>query len=268
MPIGFGELHKHSLEWHLDIAEVERAYAGDWLLKALFEQAELGARLVLRGSAALRYAYSPNYSPAEPPEFLLTQPQEPEALRQQLTAAVQSAGTGPGGVKYSLAGIERGSVKVEYTGPLGRRSAAQPRIILSLIPGTPRLAPTRVALVHPFGDFIPASVVALAREELVGERLAALGSGPRARDVYDLWFAFTRWGNDMDLAAAVTLAREIAAGKGLPLKTGAAVFDPAHRVVLQRTWDSALRTFPRHPSLEEVEQDLAKMIETLGQVHG
>lgn len=264
MPIGFGELRKRSLEWQLDIAEVERAYATDWLLKALFEQADLGARLVLRGSAALRYAYAPDYAPAEPPEFLLTQPLGPEALGQQLAAAVQSAGTSPGGVKYSLAGIERGTARVEYAGPLGRRSAAQPRIVLSLVPGSPRLAPVRVALVHPFGDLVPASVVALAREELVGERLAALGARPRARDVYDLWFALARWGSDMDLPAAVDLARAIAVEKGLAFNLGGAVFDPAHRAILLRTWDSALRTFPRHPALEEVERDLARTLGTLG----
>ncbi len=266
MAIGFGELRKRSLEWQMDIAAVERAYATDWLLKALYEQPELGTRLVLRGSAALRYAYASggDYAPAEPPEFLLAQPLEPDALQQHLTAAAQSASAGPGGVKYPRVELERGSIKVEYTGPLGRRSAAQPHIVLSLVPGAPRLAPTRVALVHPFSDLCAAAVVAVSREELVGERLAALGAAPRARDVYDLWFALTRWGDDMDLARARELAAAVATAKGMPPPPGGMLFNPAHRAVLQRTWDAALKTIPRHPSLEEVEQDLARIIGTLG----
>lgn len=51
--VGFGELRRLSVQWQVDIADVERAYAIEGLLTAIFEQSILSHALVLHDSSAL-----------------------------------------------------------------------------------------------------------------------------------------------------------------------------------------------------------------------
>ncbi len=122
--IGFGELRKFSAQWQIDITAVERVYVIDWILKGLFDHATLASALVLRGGAALRYAYCATFPLADDPEFLSIQSMDDETIRDALASALDSANAS--GLKLALVSYERGGGKIEYTGPLGRRSAAQP----------------------------------------------------------------------------------------------------------------------------------------------
>lgn len=262
--IGFGELRKLSIQWQMDIAVVERAYVIDWVVKGVFDHPDLARVLVLRGGAALRYAHCADYPIAEDPEFLTIQPindnlardvVDTTTLGHALTQALRAADASSG-LKFSLSDFERGGGKVEYTGPLGRRSAAQPRLTLSILPGQTRLDPARVPLIHPFSDNCIATVSAIALEEFVGEHIAALGQKPRARDVYDLWFVLTHAHDKIDVARARALAREIANEKNIALPRLDALFDPTHRALLERAWSSALRHIHGHPSFVQVESDL------------
>ncbi len=271
--IGFGELRKLAAQWQIDIAAVERAYVIDWVVKGIFDHPTLARVLVLRGGAALRYAHCADYPIAEDPEFLATRsigdgptrdvadtPQTPRdfwpATFGALTQALRAAADTSGGLKFSLSDFEHGGGKIEYTGPLGRRSAAQPRLTLSILPGQTRLDPAHVPLIHPFSDNCIATVSAIALEEFVGERIAALGQKPRARDVYDLWFVLTHAHDKIDMARARTLARESANEKNIALPRLDALFDPTHRALLERAWSSALRHIRGHPSFVQVESDL------------
>ena len=258
--ISFGELRKRSVEWHLDIAAVERAYATDWLLKGIYDQPSLAPALVLRGSSALRYAYSPDYPLAESPEFLLTQPEL--VTSDVLTLALQTAQAASGS-KFALHSFERGMAKFEYTGPLGRRSAAQPHITFAFIPGQPRLDPARRPLLHPFSDTCAATVTALALAEWVAERMAMLGQKPRARDVFDLWFAVTHLRDQIDWTGVRALMQAIAQAKHIALPQSDAPFDPGHREFLHLTWDKAVHNVPNHPTFQEIEIDLSKIMQSI-----
>jgi predicted nucleotidyltransferase component of viral defense system len=255
--IGFGELRRLSVQWHADIAAVERAYCIDWLIKGIFDQADLARTLTLRGSAALRYAYFPDYSAIEEPEFLATMPPE-DTLRGAVESAEKISG-----LKFSLIDFTRTSAKVEYTGPLGRRSAAQPHIVLSFISGELRMEPVRMSLIHRFSDACAATVSALALEEFAAERIAQLAQMPRARDVFDLWFALTHAHGRIEPTRVTELAREIAQAKNIPLPRADALFDPARRASLERSWDNALRRVPDHLSFAEIEKDLLYELENI-----
>jgi predicted nucleotidyltransferase component of viral defense system len=259
---GFGELRKLSVQWTLDITAVEHRYCIDWVIKGVFDHAAFSDALVLRGSAALQYAHCPDYPLGEEPEFLATQPLDKAVLRAALTDALGAAAN-TSGLKFSLAGSTRTSAKVEYTGPLGRRSAAQPHIALSFVPGQTRRPPARVPLVHPFSDECVASVSAIALEEFVAERIAQLGQTPRARDVFDLWFVLTNVRERIDLKQTKDLAQEIARAKNCALPRADAPFDPAYRAGLERSWDNALRRVPRHPPFAQLEKDLIHGLEGL-----
>ncbi len=253
--IGFGELRKLSVQWRVDLAAVERAYALDWLLKGIFDHATLAPVLALRGAAALRYAHCADYPIAEEPAFLITQLLDEDARRDALIDALRTAADASG-LKFSLVDHARGSAKVEYTGPLGRRSAAQPRLLLSFLAGQTRLDRARVPLIHPFSDACAATVSAVALEEIAAERIATLGGTPRARDVFDLWFMLTCAREQIDLPRARTLATEFAHAPNIMSMRA----NPAHRAALERTWDNALRRIPDHPAFVQVERELAEAL--------
>ncbi len=253
--ISFGELRRLSVQWKVEIVAVERAYCIDWLVKSLFGHAVFANTLVLRGGSALRYAHCADYPIAEDPEFMVTQPLDEAATRAALADALRDA-AGASGVRFVLTDLARGTAKVEYTGPLGRRSAAQPRILLSFVAGKTREAPACVPLIHPFSDNCAATVSALALDEFAAERIVMLAQSPRVRDLFDLWFALTRARERIDLARTRTLARELAQTKKVALPRADALFDPTRRGGLERVWDGALRRAPNHPPFAQVEQDL------------
>jgi len=253
--IGFGELRRLSVQWKVDIVAVERAYCIDWLVKSLFDHAVFANTLVLRGGSALRYAHCADYPIAEDPEFLVTQPLDEAATRAALADALRDA-VGASGLRFVLTDLGRGTAKVEYTGPLGRRSAAQPRILLSFVAGKTRESPARVPLIHPFSDNCAATVSALALDEFAAERIVMLAQSPRVRDLFDLWFALTRARERIDLARTRTLARELAQTKKVALPRADALFDPTRRGGLERVWDGALRRAPGHPPFAQVEREL------------
>ncbi|MCL4395232.1 MAG: nucleotidyl transferase AbiEii/AbiGii toxin family protein [Chloroflexi bacterium] len=253
--IGFGELRRLSAQWHVDIGTVERAYVIDWLLKGMFDVPRLSESIVLRGASALRYAYCRDYASVEEPEFLVPAALGDDERCAALAEALDTAKAS--GVQYGLVDCQHGTAKVEYVGPLGRRSAAQPRIFLSFITGGTRLAPVQRPLMHPFGDACAATVSATALEEVAAERMAALAAGPRARDLFDLWFVLSRPYFEIDRARVRELAEAITQSKNVQLPPDGTLVDPQHRPALERAWDNALRRIAGHPALEQVERELA-----------
>jgi len=261
--IGFGELRRLSVLWGVDIAAVERAYCIDWVVKGIFDHAVFSTRLVLRGGSALRYAHCADYPIADDPEFLVTQPLGQAAARDALEGALRAATAAASGLRFSLIDFTRGSAKVEYTGPLGRRSAAQPRIVLSFVPGQTRQEPVRVPLIHLLRDHCTATVSAVALDEFAAERIVMLAQTLRARDVFDLWFVLTRARERIDPARMRTLAEEIAQAKNVALPRPDAVFDPTRRGGLERAWANALRRVPGHPPFAQVERELTDALGNL-----
>ena len=249
--IGFGELRRRSLEWQVDIGVVERAYATDWLLKGIFDHAFLSGVCMLRGSSALHWAFGLDDDPGQSPELYVL-PGTLAVNAETLGQALSAAATASGGLKFAPVASRPGTAKVAYVGPLGRRSAAQPLILLTLIAGRPRLDPVAAPLVHPFGDHCVATVTAVALDEIVAERIAGLAQ-PRVRDVFDLWLALTRGADALDWKRVRALVPDPAA-----LLTG--LRDPGHRAGLERSWDRALRHAPRHPAFARVEQDLGEFL--------
>ncbi len=253
--IGFGELRKISVQWQIDVTQVERVYVIDWMLKGIFDHATLSQSLILRGGSALRYVYSSEFPLAEDPEFLMTRVADDDAMHHALTAGLNDA-TNASGLKFTITSFSRGAGKIEYTGPLGRRSAAQPRVALSIIPGKPHLEPKHLPLIHPFSDDCHATVSVIALDECVGTLIAAFIGTPRTRDVYNLWFAMTKLRDRLNASQVGNIARTIAQEKNVALPRPDTLLDSSHRASLERAWDNALREVPGHPSFAQVEHDL------------
>jgi len=254
--IGFGEIRRLSAQWQMDLAAVEQLYATAWLLDGIFNQADLSARFFLRGASALRHAYFADYPPTETVELGAREPLAEKQLRDALADAARRAANASQ-IQFADADIDRGSARFEYVGPLGRRSAAQPRVMLALMTMQTRAPLTRAVLLKRFSDARETSAPAIAVEEFAAERIAALGQSPRARDVYDLWFVLT---HEFDSARVRALAQQIAAEKKIALPRADAPFAPAHRAILERAWEKALQSVLDHPSLTQVENDLLLLL--------
>jgi predicted nucleotidyltransferase component of viral defense system len=258
--IGFGELRKKSVEWQTEISDVEKIYALDWLLKGLFDRAPLRDTLTLRGASALASAYFPGYPRLEDIDLGRDVSLEPETLEREIGAAVTDAAHASG-LQFRLSGFKPTEARVEFTGPLGRRSAAQPLIVARFVPSAPRSEPTTRRLIHPFRDECVTTVRAIAFNELAAERIVAYGQKPRARDVYDLWFILTQGASELDDSATRALAEQIASEKGRSLHPA---LDEKYSPLLDRAWENALKSIRPHPSFtqarSEIESRLSQIV--------
>ncbi len=253
--IGFGEIRRLAGQWRMDLAEVERAYTAGWLLFGIFNQASLARALIVRGASALHHAYFADYPAPPTVELIATAVSDENHLRDLLADALQSAAEASG-IKLTLADFDRGNARIEYTGPLGRRSAAQPRVTLAIVSGPTRVPPVRVPLIHRFSDACAATLQSIALEEFVAERIAWLAQSPRARDVFDLWFALEHAPDRLSATRTRELARQITQERQTTLPRADAPFSPAQHASLERAWGNALKNIPTRPSLEQVESAL------------
>ncbi len=257
--LSFGELRKKSLAWQLEISAVEKIYALDWLLKGIFDRAALRDALTLRGAAALANAYFENYPRVEDADFARAASLDDETLERELDAGAEDAARASG-LQFKRHSFHSTEARIEFTGPLGRRSAAQPLIVARFVSTPPRLEPNSRPLLHPFSDVCAANARAIALEELAAERIVLYSYKPRARDVYDLWFILTHGANELDANATRTLAHQIAAEKGAALR---AELDAHYAPLLERAWANALKAVHPHPSFTQARHDLAQRLEKI-----
>ncbi len=255
--IGFGELRRKSIAWQMEISDVEKIYAREWLLYGMFENAALREHLILRGASALASAYFENYPRVADIEFARVGEMDDATRERELADAVNAAARASG-LHFRLHSFQPSEARVEFTGPLGRRSAAQPLIITRFVPTTPRAAISERALVHPFSDACNVAVRAISLNELAAEHIVRYSQKPRARDVFDLWFILTHGGSQLDMAETRALTFAIAQSKKV---TPRGELDAAYAPLLERAWENALKTIRPRPSFPqargEIEAQLA-----------
>lgn len=258
--VSFGELRRLSLEWDVEISTVERVYALDWLLKGIFETKDLHDILALRGPAALGKVYFENYPTVTDADLTVEGKIEASHLEAKLEeAAIEVSKVS--GLRFSVRSFHITEIKFEFTGPLGRRSAAQPLLPLRLYPSLPRFKPIHRRLLHPFSEKLETAVRSLTLEEMAGEGIARLGAKPRARDVFDLWFILKYGEGQLDKKATRAIAERIALEKGLDVTTR---LESSYRVLLTKAWDNGMKQINGKPSLEEAEIEISSRLHRLG----
>jgi predicted nucleotidyltransferase component of viral defense system len=257
--VGFGELRRLSLQWQIEIAAVERVYALDWLLKGIFARKVLGQALALSGPAALGKAHFPDYPPIGDADLVRGGGLDDTLFESELSRAAEEAAQSSG-LGFSLHSIRGTEARFEFTGPLGRRSAAQPLIPLRFHSTSLRAEAVLSQLLHPFADRCEATVRAVSLEELAARGIAMMAGMPRAYDVFDLWFIIRYGGEAPDYAKILALAHDFAREKGLVLRPE---FEPAHRMVLARAWDRALRQIRDKPTFAQAEAEIQVKLEEI-----
>lgn len=265
--ISFGELRKKSAEWQVELSAVEKIYARDWLLKGIFDRPVLHASLTLRGASALASAYfAPNlenawkYPRAEDIDVARAASLDDTTLETELEGAVSDAARASG-LQFRLNTFQPTEARVEFTGPLGRRSAAQPLLITRFIPLLPRSVPAERSLLHAFSDSCVARVSTVSLDELAAERIILYAAKPRARDVFDLWFILTQGAGELNPITTRQLVQRLAVEKRT---TPRPHLDPQYSPLLERAWDNALKEIRPHPPfsqvLAEIETRLASLL--------
>lgn len=257
--ITFGELRKLSLAWQTEISAVEKIYARDWLLKAVFDRNALRPHLFLRGASALASTYFVAYPRVEDIDLGRAPSLDAATLEPELTAAIADAARASG-LTFRLNTFKPTEARIEFTGPLGRRSAAQPLIIARLVPAVPRLAPVARPLLHPFSDACPATVYAITLDEFAAERIAAYSASPRARDVYDLWYILTHAPAELDLTATRQLVQTIATEKK---RTPQPTLNANYAPLLERAWDNALKEIRIPSTFTQARTEIEPHLQTI-----
>lgn len=260
--ISFGELRKKSIEWRVELDVVEKIYALDWLLKGLFERPALHGALVLTGPAALSKAYFPPSPPPAPGSELSYPPASDAdllapglvagALEGEMVAVAEDAAR-VSSLQLRVHSFQPSEARVEFTGPLGRRSAAQPFIVLRFRPHAPQRAPVERPLLHPFRDSCAVTLRVVSIEELIAEGMVLYARAPRARDVFDLWYLLKHAPPELDRAAARETAVALAASKRVKLRPQ---LEASYAPLLARAWENALRDVPGHPPFERLREEL------------
>lgn len=257
--ITFGELRKKALEWQTDVSRVEKYYAINWLLKGIFDHVRLGDQLALRGATALGKAYLADYPQVEEVELAHLGMADDAMLEAELDGALREAARASG-LQFRLHTFRPSAARVEYIGPLGRRSAVQPTLSLRFRAAPLLVEPAARPLIHLFSDECRTTVRAVALEELAAERLVLWAQKPLARDVFDLWFILTRGASQLDAARTREVAKRIAAAKGIALRTQ---LEPAYAALLERAWDNTLREIRAHPSFTQAVTEIADRLNSI-----
>lgn len=257
--IGFGELRKKSVEWQTEISTVEKIYALDWVLKGLFDRELLRDKLTLNSASALASAYFVAYPRLEDIDFGRDAALDGTTLEQEIGAAVTDAARASG-LHFKISSSKTSETRIEFTGPLGRRSAAQPLIIVRFLPFVPRSETTTCPLIHPFRDECAVTVRAIALNELAAERIVQYAQKPRARDVFDLWFILSQGAEKLNDNETRTLAARIAAEKGRVLRVE---LDEKYAPLLERAWENALKSVHPHPSFAQARSEIESRLHSL-----
>lgn len=259
--ITFGELRRFATKWGVLPDAVERAYALNWLIKGIFDRGDLARMLVLRSESALSKAYFLDYPLIESIDCGFDKRAwdsvDSKDLHAEFESGAQEAAK-TSGLRFNMVSIDAGEARFDFTGPLGRRSAAQPHLSVRFAPVILRRVSSERKLIHPFTDTCDANVRAVSLEELAAEQIASLRRAPRARDIFDLWFIIT---HGVARETTLALAKEIAEAKNAVMPDPSALFSDAHRAILARGWENALKKIPAHPMFEQVEADLRGFIE-------
>jgi len=175
---------------------VERDYAQNWFLKALFNQ---DLDIVLKGGTGIRKVHIPGYRFSDDLDFGLLQGVDEKLLRNRISDAAEEAGEESGiaferdiRLKQNINGYE-GRVYFRILSP----STEPIRIKLDFTGKKNEiiLFPTETKpIIHPYSDAgdCAAHVAVYSLEETVSEKVRSLFQRVRPRDLYDIWALYGR----------------------------------------------------------------------------
>jgi predicted nucleotidyltransferase component of viral defense system len=253
---------------------VEKDYALSYVLAGIASVPALRDFLVFKGGTALKKAYFGDYRFSEDLDFTAVGAPVGDAMDSALAlAATAAAGLlgaqGPFTVEVERylerdphpAGQDAFAVRIAF--PWHRQPLC--RVKVEITRDEPVIMPPeRRMLIHGYGEDIDVSVLCYRLEEIVAEKLRALlqtqqrlaargWNRPRARDYYDLWRLFERYGDTLNRTALPELLARKCAVRGVSYSSLDDFFTTELVFEAQRHWQGNLAPFVRElPPCDDV----------------
>lgn len=126
------------------------------------------------------------------------------------------------------------------------------------------LKPVHLPLIHPYSDKCEAIIPTYCLEEILAEKLRALLTRTRARDLYDVWNLLKHHRDNIQIPQVVSAFHRKRQYKSVPFKSWADFLTPSRLVDFERAWEASLaRQLRDLPRFERVRGDLESMLKQL-----
>lgn len=237
---------------------LEKDYVLSWMLWGINHHDHMKDTWLFKGGTSLHKCFFETYRFSEDLDFTLTDPLQLSApyLKENFSVICEKIYEETGIVFYKeLFSFKtrpniKGNVSVEgkiyYNGPLERRKAKIQQVAVIKLDLTSDelvvLKPTRKKVYHPYSDEPKDGIFATcyALEEVVAEKIRALGERLRPRDVYDV----VNFYKNRDVIAHVNLVNSVLAKKCAYKKIGV----------------PTLESIKKHEKLEELASEWKNML--------
>lgn len=206
------ELHQHAAEEGLRFDQIEKDYVILWLLKGLAGDEVLKkGQWIFKGGTCLRHCYYKGYRFSEDIDFSC---EESKGGSERAAKTVQSVLEGVqdrSGIRLQAktplvgAGDFQVEIPVEYSRG-GQRRQSLPCVKIHLTFDEPILTRVRRFTIRPgYQDIASFTAPAYSKLEIAAEKMRALlqqqKKWPRPRDLYDLWYMFSKAKERLPVAA-------------------------------------------------------------------
>lgn len=272
--IGRAEIDERVREWGLREDVVEKDYVLGWLLWGIAVDAELGGSWVFKGGTCLKKCYIETYRFSEDLDFTVLPggPVRPEDAGPAISRVLQRV-TDESGIDFSVmeprfrsrrsAGSTEG--RVYYRGPRAAPTPASVKLDLTSDEIVVRDTVMR-PIAHPYDDGLPppAEVRCYSFEELLAEKLRAMGERSRPRDLYDIVNLYRRpdlWVHGNEIRAVLIAKCE---SKNVAVPTLASIEASKFVVELESEWENMLgHQLPALPPFAQFWQELGALFDWL-----
>lgn len=190
------EIREKAREYGVPVSTIERDYAQNWLLMGLSD-----IPMILKGGTGIRKVYIENYRFSDDLDFTLLEVLDENKIATMIKESVRNAREESGinfsddvRVNSNINGFEiniyfqilqregnRTKIKVDIT------KESNERILLPV---------KRKRIIHPYSDNLRTEVMVYSLEEIVAEKIRSLFERTRPRDLYDVWYLWSRIDKD------------------------------------------------------------------------
>jgi len=270
------DIEERVREWSLREDIVEKDYVIGWLLWGIGSDPLLGETWAFKGGTCLKKCYIETYRFSEDLDFTVLPggPIAPSEVEGPLSTVLERVAEASG-IDFSrrppaLKGHDSGRFtagRVYYVGP--RRTPGIASVKLDLSGSEQVVRPTVMrAIAHPYPDALPGPSTARCYcfDEVLAEKIRALGERGRPRDLYDVVNLYRRQDQESSLDAGEIRAVlvEKCRTKGVPVPTLGSVRTAERLEEVRSEWENMLRhQLPELPPFQDFWTVLPELFEWL-----
>jgi predicted nucleotidyltransferase component of viral defense system len=258
------EIRKKARETGTQQGVIEKDFALGYILAGIASTPVLNETLVFKGGTALKKCYFGNYRFSEDLDFSTLDAPRKAALKKALSDALSKTDKllselGPFELELRPYPEKQPNPKDQEAYSVGIRFPWQKQyfcsIKIEISHHEPVLLPPEArSLIHLYGTPLETSVNCYPLDEVVAEKMRTLlqthqkllersWNRPRARDYYDLWHIFTRYGDTLNPERLPGLLEQKAAHAEVSFSNVTDFFTAELIKEAQKNWDSNLGAF-------------------------